>query len=238
MMTYRAVMVDGIGTFMVPDAPEERARDSEFTVRSILGWPNAAQALSEGSTSGRCGQEYSWLGTLKPVVRTMLDIGCNVLSATVWAARVWWPDSLEEVWAYDPLHVVIECARENLALVQRGIKVHLHESAVTADPAPLFLEDVRTGCSRTHRATSGVPVHAVHPRDLPAADAIKIDAEGVEGDLIEHYPHWAGVRVLMIEWHSHEHREAMHALASREGFVCVKDDCGKSEQGVACWVRA
>jgi hypothetical protein len=66
---------------------------------------------------------------------------------------------------------------------------------------------------------------------------MKLDAEGAEGDIIDHYPHWDGVRVLMIEWHTHEARVKMHDLAKRQGWRLAKNDCGDDVQGVACWVR-
>ena len=78
---------------------------------------------------------------------------------------------------------------------------------------------------------------AVHPRDLPRAQALKLDAEGVEGEIIDHYPWWDGVHVLMIEWHSHEDRLKMLALAHAQGWRLAKNDCGQDMQGVACWVR-
>ena len=245
----RDLFIEGIGTFKIPSDPEARVIDSEMTVRGICGRHDPELARREGAWGQRVGQEYSYRprASVEPV-RTIVDIGCNVGSYFVWACRVWWPDTVVDVYAYDPCAAVIAMAIENRALVQRGIHVQINHAAVTVDPAPMFRECVRTGCSHTKASSSLLPdedamgepvrVPAVHPRDLPPCDAFKCDAEGVEGEIIEHYPHWAGVKVLQLEWHEHEHREAAYALAAREGLTLAKNDCGMSQQGVGVWVRA
>jgi FkbM family methyltransferase len=242
----KPLFIEGIGEFLIPSTPEARAIDSEKTVRGVCGRYDPELARQEKAWGHRVGQEYSYLGRAAPeAVRTIVDIGCNVGSYFVWACRVWWPDSVQSVYAFDPGQSVIDCAHENRSLVQRCTCVQINRMAVTVDPAPMFRECVRTGCS--HTAPGGirledegyepVEVPAIHPRELPPCDALKCDAEGVEGEIIEHYPHWGGVKVLQLEWHTHEHRQAAFALAAREGLRLMKNDCGESEQGVGCWVR-
>ena len=248
--------IEGIGTFHVPAEPEARRVDSAACVRGICGtyMPEVARELNE--YGDRCGQEYSYLHRRDPEpVRRALDIGCNVLSWTVWISRIWWAGTLERVDAYDPQASVIACARRNVALVPRGIEVNIHQAAVTTDPAPMFHEDVRTGCSRTHGVAAGEPcneclrigttgrgteayaVAAVHPRDLPPAEGIKCDAEGPEADIFEHYPHWAGVLVVAWEWHSDDARLRTVAACKRAGLVLLQNNCGEGPQGVQVWGR-
>lgn len=246
MIQARYIHVDGIGAFAIPCDTEAHADDGEKCVRSICGWRDPELARSEGAWGDRCGQEYSYLGRASAEdVRVVLDIGHNVGAYTVWGCRIWWPDTVEVVHAYDPNPGCAEFMKKNLALVQRGIEVKIHTAAVTCNPNPMFHEDTRWGCSWTHHEApaerqpvwAAVAVRGVHPQDLPPADAIKIDAEGVEGDILAHYKHWGRVKVLQIEWHSHANRRAMYALANLEGFVLKKNDCGEDSQGVACWVR-
>jgi FkbM family methyltransferase len=247
------VFIEGIGAFFIPSSPEVRRKDSELTVRGICGWVDREKSRAEGAWNDRCGQEYSHLGRRHVEdVRTVLDIGCNVGSFFVWACRIWWPDSILAVHAFDPGSTVIECARVNVRLVQRKIEVNIYHAAVTTDPNPMFREDVRTGCSRTFHGTDieanaivslpgaptkGVSVIGFHPRDLPAADAVKCDAEGVEGEILEHYPHWDGVKYAAFEWHEHAHRELMYRVLTDAGMRVAKNDCGVDSQGVAVWVR-
>ncbi len=244
----RGLHVPGIGTFQVPVDTEAHSIDGEVCVKEICGWRDPELARAEGGWGERVGQCYSYLNRAAiEDVRVVLDIGHNVGAFTVWACRCWWPDSVEAVHAYDPNPGCAEILRRNLALVQRGIEVHVHTAAVTSDPSPALQIDARWGCSsiiprmsaHPDRKADGerVSVPAIHPRDLPAADAIKVDAEGVEGEIVEHYRHWDGVKVLMIEWHSVADRLAVYAMAERSGLVLVKNDCGEDPQGVGCFVR-
>lgn len=241
------IFIEGIGTFVVPVDTPEHADDGEKCVRSVCGWRDRQLALSEGAWGDRCGQEYSYRRVAAEPVRTVLDIGHNVGGFIVWATRYWWEDTVQAVYAYDPNPGCSELAAENLRLVPRGVAIELNCSAVTAEDSPTLTIDVRWGRSSTHDvlnahpdsiASERVPVRAVHPRDLPAVDAMKIDAEGAEEDIVDYYPHWGGVLVLMIEWHTHKARVKLRALAARQGWQLAKDDCGdESVQGVACYVR-
>jgi FkbM family methyltransferase len=234
--------IPGIGELLIPAEPEERRKDSEFTVRSVCGWQDAALAAKNGEWGDRCGQEYSYRRKTVEDVRTVLDIGCNVGAFAVWAARYWWPET-EELFLFDPNRDLIDLADSNVAGESYSVT---RAVAVTTNPAPLFREHVQTGRSHTWGDREAnpvdgwkeaVPVPAIHPRDLPKADAMKVDAEGVELEIFEHYPHWAGLKVVMFEWHSHENRIGCRKILEAQGMVCAKDDCGESDQGVAVWVR-
>ena len=247
MIATRAWRVEGIGDFRVPTDTEMHALDGQGCASGICGRYDPALARSLGEWGDRCGQEYSYLGRGKAEpVETVLDIGHNVGGYTVWACRVWWPGTVKRVDAYDPNPMCHEVAALNLALVQRGIDVRLHQLAVTTDERAIFHEDERPGCSWTYSGEAmaerrpvdgGRPCASIHPRDLPAAHAVKIDAEGIEGEVLEHYPHWGGVVVAQIEWHTHRNRAILWDVMRRSGLTLVKNDCGEDLQGVACWVR-
>jgi len=240
--------VERIGTFVIPADNDVHRIDAMGCIDSTVGRYNPVQARAEGTWGERIHQEYSYLGrTAVEPVETFLDIGHNVGGTTVWAARVWWPDTLKRIYAYDPNPACGHFYAHNMGLVQRGITVVAHCAAVSADPEPMFHCDTRWGCSWTHsegldldvRKLDGEPyrVPAVHPRDLPAAQAVKVDAEGCEGDFCDHYPHWDGVLVLMLEWHTQVNRVKAWERARAAGLRLVKNDCGEDQQGVGCWVR-
>jgi FkbM family methyltransferase len=236
--------IPGIGEFLIPAEPEERRKDSEFTVKSVCGWQDAALAASNGEWGDRCGQEYSYRRKAVEDVRTVLDIGCNVGAFAVWARRYWWPN-LSNVYMYDPNFDMTRLSDVNTRGIF-GATILPITKAVTTNPAPLFREHVHTGRSHTWGDREAnpkdgwkesVPVPAIHPRDLPPADAMKVDAEGVELEIFEHYAHWSQLKVVAFEWHSHENRIGCQKILEAQGMVCVKDDCGESDQGVAVWVR-
>jgi FkbM family methyltransferase len=234
--------IPGIGEFLIPAEPEERRKDSEFTVRSVCGWQDAALAAKNGEWGDRCGQEYSYRRKAVEDVRMVLDIGCNVGAFSVWASLYWWPGCT--VIAFDPNQPIAALAMGNTLRASKSAAVYAQ--AITTNPAPLFREHVHTGRSHTWGDREAnpkdgwkesVPVPAIHPRRLPPADAMKVDAEGVELEIFEYYPHWAGLKVVMFEWHSHENRIGCRKILEAQGMVCAKDDCGESDQGVAVWVR-
>lgn len=240
--------VDRIGRLLIPADTEAHRIDAIKCLDGTIGRYDPELARREGGWGERVGQEYSYLGRerVEPV-ETFLDIGHNVGGATVWAARVWWPDTIAVVHAYDPNPACRFFYEANVQHVQRGVRVRQHCAAVSADPRPLFHNDARWGCSYTNadgldltaREADGSPyeVPGIHPAALPEAQAVKIDAENVEGEIVDHYPHWAGVLVLMLEWHSHANRRKAFALADAQGLRLMKNDCGDAQQGVACWVR-
>ena len=250
MISTKTIHVVNIGDFHVPTDTDMHALDGEACVKGLCGRYEPALATSLGEWGHRCGQEYSYLGRGMPEdVATVLDIGHNVGGYFVWACREWWPGTVKTVHAFDPNPMCNEIAALNIALVQRCTEVILYQRAVTTETDAVFHEDARPGCSWTSTTQDaqflstrqpidgGRPVPSIHPGDLPAADAVKIDAEGIEGEVLVHYPHWASVKVAQIEWHTHENRILMFDVLRRAGLTLVKNDCGEDQQGVACWVR-
>lgn len=178
--------------------------------------------------------EYEYPRAGAEPVKTMVDVGCNVGAVMVWAAD-WWP-TLERIDGYDPNASALEFAAVNTRLCEVP-GVSLHHAAVSLDPAPLFKEHDDWGGSRTHGERAGVPVPSLHPRDLPPCDVLKCDAEGVDGDVFEHYQHWAGVRVTLFEYHSSSDKARMMLVAGAAGLhMAMHTECGAT-QGVMVWVR-
>lgn len=229
MIPTKEIHVHGYLPLLVPTDTEAHMLDGEACINEV------------------CGSMYEYPRASVEDVRTMLDIGHNIGIASVWAFH-WWPD-LRVVYAYDPNPGCGEIATKNIQQVLNGFphrRIYIHTEAVTADTSPMFQLDARWGCSYTDpsvvvlgdRSPVGDPVSvpAVHPRDLPPVDVVKLDAEGVEGDVVDHYAHWDTVKVLLVEWHSVENREKIRALAARQGWTHAKDG-GDGDKGTACWTR-
>ena len=103
---------------------------------------------------------------------------------------------------------------------------------MTTAERPLFLPhgpDGRDnwGGGYTHGVTEGLEVPALHPRDLPPCDVLKVDAEGIEDELTAEYQHWAGVRVFLFEWHHVEHRGRIMQRCVDAGLVQWSADQGE-----------
>ena len=229
MIPTKEIHVHGYAPLLVPTDTEAHRLDGEACINEV------------------CGSMYEYPREKPEELYSMLDIGHNIGIASVWAFH-WWP-MMRVVYAYDPNPGCGELATKNARQVLDGFpdrRVHIHTVAVSADPTPRFQLDKRWGCSYTDpcvvplgdRAPDGEArdVPAIHPDTLPPADVVKLDAEGVEGDVVDHYKYWNGVKVLLVEWHSDRNRDALRALAAWLGWRCVKGG-GDGEKGTECWAR-
>ena len=208
-----------LGAMLLPAEPAERYAGSVACVQSVLGG------------------EYRYPRGAPEDVRSIVDIGFNIGTFTVWACRCWWPGRIARVVGYEPNAQALELARVNAELVE-PTAVMLIPCAVSLDAAPRFSTGDNWGGGRTHGVVAGQQVPAVHPRDLPPADVLKCDAEGVDADVFEHYQHWAGVRVALFEWHEPEHRARMEAVCRAAGLVQLRGDQGEQWGiGMQVWGR-
>lgn len=204
------------GLFVIPGEPADRSRYSETCVRHVF----------EG--------EYNYERDRVEDVASIVDVGCNVGSFILWATQVWWPGRIQSIRAYDPNSAALTIAKINTV----GLPVMLHPYAVTsAEPPVFFKEHIDWGGSRTCGEWSGIEVPSLHPRDLPAADVLKVDAEGVDPEVFEHYQHWDRVKVAMFEYHEEKDREPMMAACERAGLTMVRHHGSPPRQGIQIWVR-
>jgi FkbM family methyltransferase len=155
----------------------------------------------------------------------ILDIGANVGAFACWAMQRW-PDA--RITCYEPHPVTFERLIRNLTR-------HFPESdawgvglnaAVTTLPAPARLyEGVhnRGGCSLENVGEQDfgrwVDVATIHPSKLDPCDVLKIDTEGCEVEILEHYTHLRGCTYVALEAHGREDREEIGRLLRGEGFA-------------------
>lgn len=213
-----------LGDFLLPADSEEGAHHAELGVRCVVEsgeYRHPRQPFERG-------------------LRTILDVGSHLGSFSLWAAKCWWPGQIARIDAFDPNEQAITIARQNTA----GLPIHFHHAAVTVQPtARLVLTDTlgrdNWGGARTHGIVDeGVDVPVLHPRELPAADIAKWDAEGVEVEMAEHYAHWATLRILMFEWHHVPHRQQLIDICKGRGMSLLHDDQGPDGgQGQQVWGR-
>ena len=218
-MTTRQIQT-ACGPMLVPAHPEERSRRSEECVREVLDT-----------------QIYSYPRDRPEDVSVLLDVGHNVGAWTIWACNKWWPGQIKCVHAFDPNASAVRIAVQNTSAASTGWRVIGKRAAVTIDPAPLFLEETDWGGSRTYGQSTGVAVPVVHPRDLPPADVLKCDAEGVEVEVLNWYRHWDRLKVVMFEYHETRFRKALMAICKANGFEMRRGNPNVCEVDTQCWVR-
>jgi FkbM family methyltransferase len=191
-------------------------------------------------------------GDRAPVI---LDIGANVGSFALWAARRW---DGAFIHCYEPHPVNAKMLRANLGMIELG-KVIVHEVAVTplvelASPEHWCnLYEGRNNCGEaslypgSEQTRERTRVRGMHPVRLPSSDILKMDCEGEESGILavvlDVNSPMRPSRALMYEWHGTKNRYECGALASRwyecvsDIETCIPDVQPSAKRGIAKWVQ-
>lgn len=159
--------------------------------------------------------EYAFPGVQNLKHQILLDIGANAGFFVMWADAVM---GVREVYCFEPNPATFECLKHNLkAMIRKNVEVTLCPEAVTTTKGDVFLrvEGVEhTGACTlfadktcTEKSKQGLKVPKCHPKNLPICTFLKIDAEGVECEIIENYLHWDLVQVCVLEFHTRENKQ-------------------------------
>lgn len=205
------MILDGpMGPFEVPDEPAN--------TRDHVLW----------LTQGVWGGEYEHPEIPTTGIRRVLDLGACCGAFAVWAQRKWGSDI--EIDCYDPHAAPLEFLRRNAPAAR------VHEVAVTTLEHPILCVHWDWGSASVYQQNEGVSVTPMHPRELPPCDVLKVDAEGVEVEVLSEYLHLASVQVLLYEFHHADHRGVLHGMAERAGFRCLREEQTMT-YGPSLWVR-
>lgn len=198
-------MLGPLGEFQIPETPD-KTRDH---VRTLT------QQVFDG--------EYDHTELPTAGIRKILDIGCGWGAFAVWAYAKWLG---AEIVGYDPHGEALQYFRRN-APFATGI-----QRAITIDGAPFYGVSWEWGSGHTRGRSDGIRVPAMHPRELPPCDVIKIDAEGVEPEVLEHYAHT--LKALIYEYHSPKDAEVLRSLCEARQLRNLRHDT--TDYGTAIWV--
>jgi FkbM family methyltransferase len=184
---------------------------------------------------------YPPLPDVDPYIRRVVDVGANVGAFAVWAYLRWpyaWID------CYEPHPLAAQLCAAN---APPGSKVY--PVAVTTLPAPTILlgvgdgedwgwnttqEDLRAA---TPIGAESIEVRTLHPRALPPADVLKVDAEGVELEVLRGYLHWDSLRLVMFEWHRERDFMELNALCEDKGLRLIRCTHDRINLGQCIWAR-
>lgn len=220
-----SITLDGpIGPFIIPHAPSHTRNVCEWVAREV--W----------------GGEYDH-PELPDDVEHILDIGAGWGAFAVWALKRFPKATID---CYEPHAAASDYLRLNVP----EDRVRIHRVAVTVQKKAWLsvgpydsLEN--WGALTVHDTSSdmpGIEVETLHPSMLPPSDLPKIDAEGVEPEFMQSYPHLAGARGLIYEFHNATHRRQLRNLSTLAGFRCLREmqSGGHTEEvvwGPSIWVR-
>jgi FkbM family methyltransferase len=177
-------------------------------------------------------------------VKSVLDIGAGWGAFAAWGCKRW-PSAI--IHCFEPHAAACDLLRINTP----EDRVKAWRLAVTTQKQHAWLSvgpyDTleNWGALTVHGTTDdmpGIQVDTIHPKDLPPVDLVKIDAEGVEPEFMEHYPHMAGVKAIMYEFHNATHRRWLRDFCTKSGFRCLREvqAGGHTEEviwGPSVWLR-
>jgi FkbM family methyltransferase len=218
-MTETASIEGPLGGFLIPNHNRRTREVCEYLSRQLF----------EG--------EYEHPEVRPPT--EVLDIGAGWGAFSVWAIRKW-AQTLRRLDAYEPHREAAEFYERNVFDRAAGLLgLRLHEVAVTTNPNAVYSVHEDWGAGRTHEQRSGRRVPLVHPKDLPPCDLLKVDAEGIEAELLVHYPTLETVTTILLEWHTPELKARCHqTIEARTRLRCVQQqDERERGYGVSIWVR-
>jgi FkbM family methyltransferase len=206
--------IDGpIGQFAIPSEPPETARVCEVLSKAV--W---AGEYDHGELPGR-----------DPAIRHIIDIGAGWGAFAVWAYSRWGHDI--EIDCYEPHLEAWQYLRVNAP------KVNAFVGAVTTERVPVLQVVEDWGSCKTYTAEAGRTVPAVHPAHLPSCDILKIDAEGVEPEILEYYSHMRTLKALIYEFHSLEHKAMCRQICREYGMRQIRED-NEGTYGTSIWVAS
>jgi FkbM family methyltransferase len=164
-------------------------------------------------------------------VQSVLDIGANVGAFAVWA-KYKWPNATID--CYEPNPDVAAYCKRNAPFA------NVNERAVTTQGSPTILWiDPTWGGSRTFEPPAEgkrIIVKTIHPNKLPKADILKIDAEGVEVEVLGNYPYLKEVKLCTYEYHRADHRDKLRSICREANLRPVNQVNHSPEMGVDIWL--
>lgn len=181
------------------------------------------------------GRSYPFPKDESPQV--VVDIGAHVGEFTIMAALLW---PAATIHAYEPYPTAVEVLRHNL---RDCVNVVIHPQAVAAKGGKTWLHLSRFGTlcnSLVIRPTDdceSIAVEAVDPQAIAdlQPDTLKIDAEGVEWDILSRLPLDA-IHRIYLEFHCEDHRRRICRLLDETHSLWYAR-ITQSEQGELMYVR-
>lgn len=170
-------------------------------------------------------------------VKSVLDIGANV------GSFVRWFDALRPGCVYhcfEPHPGAREYLAENVK--RQSCAIHPFAVARGLRRSVPFYEGSDWGLNTLEpnfRSTEkSFVVQTFPPENLPACDVLKIDAEGVELEILEAYPYLDRATMVILEYHREEDRRPIEDQCLRAGLRCFRTDQLLVSSGRMIWIRS
>jgi FkbM family methyltransferase len=167
----------------------------------------------------------------------VLDIGANAGAFSIWAAHRWPGSTID---AYEPgpgtfqllqantrFYPMVRC--HNVAVYPSEGKDLAFTSRYTGDGEAGVVEVISEIFGQGNSdGREFFQVPALHPRELPPADVIKIDTEGAEAKILE-YANLSNASLLLIEYHFLRHLRAIKTQLGSEFVPIVENQAAYAD---------
>lgn len=157
----------------------------------------------------------------------ILDIGANVGAFAIWASRRWpgahitcyepHPDTFAMLWRNVGQHATAECIFAAVVDGSAGRRVKLYEGLHNCGEASTKLIGEQDAEAYVYVPTSNVYSHL-----FPEVDVLKVDAEGVELELIDAYVKEHGERLSLILLEAHGEVDKLAVERLLVDWTCIK----------------
>lgn len=153
---------------------------------------------------------------------TILDIGANIGAFALWA-NMRWPGSTIHCYECHPGTFAI--LGRNVAAIPNVRSTNVAVYPTEASTLPVCarydgdgeagIVSVLAGMFEDLALPQSFEVTALHPRDLPRAEIVKIDVEGAEFDVLRELD-FSSTELIMMEYHNDASRNAIKSLFAEE----------------------
>lgn len=147
--------------------------------------------------------------------QTILDLGANVGSFAVWAAKKW-PGS--KIYCYEPSQSNFDLLVKNTAQIKSCEVVCFKEAVGDVTLTKLYKGLNNPGeCSlhkREEQRDEYEEITTIDPSRLPEATVVKLDVEGAEDYILESLSKLGKLKfdVVLLEYHGEDNRRKVDAL--------------------------
>lgn len=161
---------------------------------------------------------------------TILDVGANIGCFAIWA-NLRWPNSL--IYSYEAHPETFKMLVRNVEglsnvtchnfAVYPGEKNELFYSRYPGDGEAGLVTFASKKFETMHQDNI-FEVPALHPRDLPKCDVVKLDVEGAEYDILRNMD-LQGVSVILLEYHNDKDKYNIKELLKSDFSLEYEDSC-------------
>ena len=179
----------------------------------------------------------------EPDTITVLDLGLNVGSFSIWANYRWKP---RKIYGYEPVRRLYEMAERNL---QDFKNIEVLNLAVRKEDGQgeIFLGKNNCGENsffvrdeETHKkiilgkSVDTEKVECLSAKDLPQANVIKLDVEGCEKEILENIDN-LDFDLILLEYHAKKFRREIDDLL--ENYTLYSASASSRDSGILKYIK-